>query len=375
MVKDHLFIVFGAEHYNPLNVIRSIGKSGIAPIFIAVKNKGQIASKSKYIQKTHYADSIEQGYEILLREYGNWEKKPFLFTTDDDVQSYLDMRYDELTDKFYFFQAGKAGRVTAFMDKKKVLELAARHGLKVLPTVVVDHGDVPDDLVYPVLTKSISPNVGGWKKDVHICDSAEELKAAYDRILSPRVVIQQYLDKKNEYTIDGFSVDKGRQVFAPIASEYNYLLPGYYSPFMTFFSVEKKEILACCIEALTEVGYEGIFDFEFLVDQNDNLYFSEINFRNNPFNHCATKLGMPFPILWAEAMLSGSINPAWNPGIIPKNYMAMIEPVDYAKRVKTGKIELGEWLRDFKSTQCPFYYDEDDMEPFLEMVRNWELYS
>ena len=84
---------------------------------------------------------------------------------------------------------------------------------------------------------------------------------------------------------------------------------------------------------------------------------------------------MPFPILWAEAMLSGSINPAWNPGIIPKNYMAMIEPVDYAKRVKTGKIELGEWLRDFKSTQCPFYYDEDDMEPFLEMVRNWELYS
>ena len=161
MVKDHLFIVFGAEHYNPLNVIRSIGKSGIAPIFIAVKNKGPIASKSKYIQKTHYADSIEQGYEILLREYGNWEKKPFLFTTDDDVQSYLDMRYDELTDKFYFFQAGKAGRVTAFMDKKKVLELAARHGLKVLPTVVVDHGDVPDDLVYPVLTKSISPNVGG----------------------------------------------------------------------------------------------------------------------------------------------------------------------------------------------------------------------
>lgn len=375
MVKEHLFIVFGAEHYNPLNVIRSIGKSGIAPIFIAIKNKGPIASKSKYIQKIHYVDSIEQGYEILLQEYGNSIKKPFLLTTDDDVQSYLDMRYDELIGKFYFFQAGKVGRVTEYMDKKKVLELAERHGLKVLPTVVVDHGDVPDDLVYPVLTKSISPNVGGWKKDVHICNSAEELKAAYDRILSPHVVIQQYLDKKNEYTIDGFSVDKGRQVFAPIASEYNYLLPGYYSPFMTFFPVEKKEILACCIEALSEVGYEGIFDFEFLVDKDDTLYFSEINFRNNPFNYSATKLGMPFPILWAEAMLSGSINQVWNTGVIPKKYMAMIEPVDYAKRVKTGKIELGEWLRDFKSTQCPFYYDEDDIEPFLEMVRNWEVYS
>lgn len=77
MVKDHLFIVFGAEHYNPLNVIRSIGKSGIAPIFIAVKNKGLIASKSKYIQKTHYVDSVEQGYEILLQEYGNLKKSLF----------------------------------------------------------------------------------------------------------------------------------------------------------------------------------------------------------------------------------------------------------------------------------------------------------
>lgn len=375
MVEDHLFIVFGTEHYNPLNVIRSIGKYGVQPVFIAIKNKGPIASKSKYIKVTHHVDSIEQGYAVLLREYSTQKEKPFLFTTDDDVQSYLDLRYDELVNKFYFFQAGKAGRVTEFMDKKKVLDLASRHGLNVLPTVVVNHGEIPDDLVYPILTKSISPNIGGWKKDVHICRNARELADAYNRILSPQVVIQRYLNKKNEYTIDGFSIDKGRQVFAPIASEYNYLLPGYYSPFMTFFPVEQKEVLKRSIAALSEVGYEGIFDFEFLVDQDDTLYFSEINFRNNPFNYSSTKLGMPFPILWAEAMLSGKINPNWKIDKIPKDYMAMIEPVDFAKRVKTGKIELGEWLIDFKKTQCPFYYDEDDMDPFLEMVRNWELYS
>jgi len=33
MVKDHIFIVFGAEHYNPLTVIRSLGKNGINPVF------------------------------------------------------------------------------------------------------------------------------------------------------------------------------------------------------------------------------------------------------------------------------------------------------------------------------------------------------
>ena len=198
MVKDHIFIVFGAEHYNPLTVIRSLGKNGINPVFIAIKNKGPIASKSRYIEKCHHVESIEEGYDVLIREYGELRRKPFLLTTDDDVQSYLDSRYTELANRFYFFNAGKAGRITEFMDKKNVLDLAARHGLNVLPTIVVDHGVVPDDLMYPILTKSISPNVGGWKKDVHICNNAKELKEAYSRILSPRVLIQRYLDKKNE---------------------------------------------------------------------------------------------------------------------------------------------------------------------------------
>ena len=374
MVKDHIFIVFGAEHYNPLTVIRSLGKNGINPVFIAIKNKGPVASKSRYIEKCHHVESIEEGYDVLIREYGELRRKPFLLTTDDDVQSYLDSRYAELANRFYFFNAGKAGRITEFMDKKNVLDLAARHGLNVLPTIVVDHGVVPDDLMYPILTKSISPNVGGWKKDVHICNNAKELKEAYSRILSPRVLIQQYLDKKNEYTIDGFSVDRGRQVFAPLASEYNYLLPGYYSPFMTFFPVNKREILESCKEVLAEVGYEGIFDFEFLIDKDDTLFFTEINFRNNPFNYCATKLNMPFPVLWAESMLNGRIDCEKEKVYVPSNYMAMIEPVDYGKRVETGMIELGEWIYDFKRTQCPFYYDEVDKEPFLEMVRNWKMY-
>ena len=229
MIRDHQFIVFGAEHYNPLTVIRTFGIRGIYPDFIAVKNKSCVSSKSKYVHKNHYVETIEEGYSILLKEYGNAQKsKPFLIVTDDDIQGYLDLRYDELKDRFIFFQAGKSGRVVEFMDKKNILDLAKRHGLQILPTVVTKHGEVPENLPYPILTKSISPNVGGWKSDVHICNSADDLKKAYNNILSPQVVIQPYLEKKNEYCIDGFSIDKGKQMFAPMAATYNYLLPGYY---------------------------------------------------------------------------------------------------------------------------------------------------
>lgn len=376
MITVHQFIIFGAEHYNPLTVIRTLGVRGIYPDFIAVKNKSCVSSKSKYIHKNHYVETIEDGYGVLLKEYGNLQGcKPFLIVTDDDIQGYLDLRYDELKDLFIFFQAGKSGRVTEFMDKKNILDLAKKHGLKILPTFVTKHGEIPEDLPYPILTKSISPNVGGWKSDVHICNSADDLKRAYDHILSPKVVIQPYLEKKNEYCIDGFSIDKGRQMFAPMAAMYNYLLPGYYSPYMTFHSFDDETMKNACINMLTEVGFEGIFSIEFLIDKEDNFYFTEINFRNSPWNYAAALLDMPIPILWAKAMLSGRIEESWYKKPIPENYTAMIEPVDYSKRVNGGMIEAADWLIDFKTTQCPFYFDIEDPEPFREMVRNWDLLS
>lgn len=376
MIKNHIFIVFGAEHYNPLTVIRTLGKRGIYPDFIAVKNKSCVSSKSKYIHKTYYVETIEEGYQVLKEKFkGNQTLKPFLIVTDDDIQSYLDLRYDEIKDDFIFFHAGKKGRLTEFMDKKRILDLAEKHGLKILPTVVTSHGEIPENLTYPILTKSISPNVGGWKSDVHICHSPDELIKAYDHILSPKVVIQPYLDKKNEYCIDGFSVDKGRQMFAPMAAMYNYLLPGYYSPYMTFYKFDNEEMIKKCRSMLAEIGFEGIFSIEFLIDKEDNYYFTEINFRNSPWNYADALLDMPIPILWAEAMLSGNIDNSWYRETIPENFTAMIEPVDYGKRVESGMIEPADWLMDFKTTQCPFYFDVEDPEPFREMVRNWKILS
>jgi len=376
MIQDHQFIVFGVEHYNPLTVIRTLGVRGIYPVFIGIKNKSRVASKSKYVRKNHYVETIEEGYRVLMDTYGGFQsEKPFLIVTDDDVQSYLDLRYDELKERFLFFHAGKKGRVTEFMDKKNILDLAKRHGLDILPTVVTDHGVVPENLDYPILTKSISPNMGGWKSDVHICYSAEELSKAYAHILSPKVLIQPYLDKKNEYCIDGFSIDKGRQMFAPMAATYNYLLPGYYSPYMTFHSFDNEMMKEACRNMLEEIGFEGIFSIEFLIDKEDRFYFTEINFRNSPWNYAASFLGMPIPVLWAEAMLSGKVDNRWYKNPIPENFTAMIEPVDYGKRVLGGMAEAADWLIDFKTTQCPFYFDADDPEPFKEMVRNWDALS
>ena len=369
-LEQHKFIVFALDHYNPLGAIRSLGEKGIKPIFIAVKHRAELGSRSKYLSKLHSVNSVEEGYKILLNEYGNETIKPFLITCDDRTTGYLDERYDELKNKFVFFNAGSNGRITNYMDKNNILEIAKKHGLSILETRVLRKGEIPDDLRFPIITKSISPNVGGWKSDVHICRNAQELKEAYTRIESPSVLVQKFIDKKNELCLDGFCANGGNDFFVGIASTYKYLIPGYYSPYMDVFEFDNKYVFNALKNMMTEIGFEGVFSIEFLIDKDDNLWFSEVNFRNSTWSYSSTVVGMPLPYLWALAMKEGKI-----PDKSYKHFdkfEAMVEPIDYGKRVDTKKISLAEWLFDFKRAKCTYYYNELDPKPFDTVIQKWD---
>lgn len=373
MLKNHKCIVFAIDHYNPLGIVRSLGREGIFPDVISVKGKAQLMAKSKYVSKIHEVNSVEKGYKVLLKEYGNYSSdcKPIIYCSDDKTIGYLDLHYDEIKSKFILFNAGAQGRINEYMDKFNILMCAKKNGLKTLKAQVCKHGEIPEDLEYPVITKAISPNVGGWKSDVHICYSSDELKSAYESIKAEAVLLQKYIDKKNEYCLEGFSINNGKNVCVTIASTYNYLITGYYSPYMTVKNMNNEVIRKCLQGMFSDMGFEGIFEAEFLIDQNDEIYFSEINFRNSTWSWASTIAGMNIPIIWGESMLSGRI-PDNLYKAIPDNFVGMVEPIDYGKRVDTGKITAAEWLADFKDADVTYYYDKDDLEPYYTMMRNWE---
>ena len=373
MLKDHKCIVFAIDHYNPLGIARSLGRGGISPDAILVKGKAQLTSKSKYVSKTYEVSSVEEGYNVLLKEYGNYptDCKPLIYCSDDKTIGYLDLHYNEIKDKFILFNAGAQGRINEYMNKFNILKCAEKNGLKTLKARVCKHGEIPKDLEYPVITKAISPNVGGWKSDVHICYSSSELKDAYESIKAEAVLLQKYIDKKNEYCLEGFSINKGQTMCITIASTYNYLITGYYSPYMTVRNMENATIRKGLQGMFSDIGFEGIFEAEFLIDQNDEIYFSEINFRNSTWSWASTIAGMNIPIIWGESMLSGKL-PDNLYKTVPNNFIGMVEPIDYGKRVDTGKITAAEWLADFKNADVTYYYDKDDLEPYYTMMRNWE---
>lgn len=152
---DNQIIIFAVDHFNPLGVIRSFGEVGIRPdVILYSPHKPILVNYCRYINRLYKVDSIEKGYEILLKNYSEEELKPIVYATSDDVESYLDLHFDELKDKFYFFNAGEQGSITQMMEKGKIVEMARACGLQTPKTEEVNVGELPHTLRYPILTKA-----------------------------------------------------------------------------------------------------------------------------------------------------------------------------------------------------------------------------
>lgn len=373
MVSDelckHKFIVLGGEHYNPLGIVRSLGEEGIKPIVVTLNSKLKVTSSSKYCGEIFHVNSTEEGYDLILKKFagGGIEEKPFVLASDDPTTSFFDQRYEDAKDKFIFYNAGRQGRITETMEKQRLCDLAEKHGLSIPRTFKVKTGEVPEGLEYPVLTKADDSFAGNWKAATHICKSEEELRKAFEEIKQDRVLIQKYIKKKNELCLDGYSWNGGKNVFIAIASNYKYVLPDRYSYYMDVFNFHNEKLKIALEGMFAEIAFEGIFSIEFLVDQNDDLYFLEINFRNSTWSYAATKAGMNLVTGWCSAMLEGeAYKPIYKE--VPTGFTAMVEISDFKTRVAGRKCSIGQWIKDVKNCNCTFYYDKNDKKPLITAI-------
>ena len=373
LYNGHKVIVFALEHYNPLGLIRSLGENGVFPVYISVKRRGPVACLSKYISTCHFVNNVEEGYRLLFELYGNEEKKPFVLFSDDKSVGYFDLHYNEVKERFICYNAGRTGRINEFMDKDRILKIAEKHGFKVLDSHVVKLGEIPDNLNYPVITKDITPNSGSWKSDVYICENEQELKEAFTKISSPVIQIQHFVDKKNEYAIEGFTVNHGKEIFIGTTLTWKYLIKGYYSPYHDVTMMKDNVMRERLRSLFEEIGFEGIFEVEFLIDKDDTYYFLEANFRASAWNYSSTVAGMPLSYLWVKSMNAGHIDPSDEKEF--EDFTDMSEVIDYGKRVDGGMCSLAEWIRDFKEAKGTYYYNINDPAPFEYLFEHWDEYK
>ena len=370
-LKKHKFIVLCYEHYTPLGVIRSLGEYGINPIAIIIRNKkNKIASQSKYLQDIYFVDNAEQQYAMLVEQYSHEQYKPFVYPCDDTITAICDRHYEKLKDKFFISNALESGRITFFQNKNNINELAKKYGLNVARTWITKKGKIPEDIVYPIMTKTIASTSGAWKEDYYVCNSEEELLDAYSKIKGKDLLLQQYITKKTEIALDGVSINNGEQYIA-ISSRYTYALPDNYSAEMVISNYKDiphyEETRKALDNMFHEIGYDGIFEVEFMVDEDEKLWFLEINFRSSTWNYAATKLGMNLPVLWANGQINKSF-PIDAEKKVPVGYKAMAELPDFGWRVLKKRISLKQWIREVKTCNCLYFYNKQDMRPFRSAV-------
>lgn len=376
--NGHLVIVFALEHYNPLNMIRAFGEQGINPVYISVKRRYEVATKSKYISKLHCVDSVEDGFLLLINQYGGLSeetgKKTYILFSDDKSVGYFDLHFEEWKDKFITYNAGCNGRINEFMDKYEIQQCAKRHGFNVLDSYVIKKGDpVPDGLWYPIITKDISPNLGSWKSDVFICQNKQKLVEALEKITCPLVMLQHFVDKQNEMALEGYTIKNGKEMQIITQMKWKYLIQGYYSPFHDVCMFTDKDMEIRLQAMFEEIGFEGVFEVEFLIDKDGTYYFMETNFRASAWNPTCKFAGMPLPYLWVKGMMNGYIDPNDRKEFEP--FTSMSEIIDYSKRVEGGLCSIAEWLRDFKDAKCVYIYDKEDRGPWDAVIRDWESFK
>ena len=362
-LKKHKFILLCEDHYNPLGICRSLGEVGITPIPIVSGKYSFLIKHCKYVKKMHRVKTMEEGLKLLLSVYGNEREKPFVFTSSDNGASILDANYEKLKDKFYFFNAGCEGRINYYMDKNHICDLAVKCGIDKPKGETLKKGQMPTSLNYPVFTKVTKSTLGGWKDDVFICQTEAELKEAYKQIKADELLVQEFIEKKNEICFDGFSINGGNEIWMPYTADYLRFTPKSFGVYMLMEPHNNPKLVEKVQNILKEVHYSGIFEVEILVDKKGNLYFLEVNFRNSTWSYAYTFGGLNLPYQWAKSTLEGHID--YSSAVVrTKPFTAMSEFEDFGQNLRYKFVSWRKWWSEFRNCDCHYTYNPKDKTPF-----------
>ncbi len=366
-LKNHKFIVLCEDHYNPLTLVRSLAMDGLDPVVVLAGEKPYLITASRYARNLIRVKTIEEGLEYIWNNYSAESKKPFLYSCSDDVATLLDANYSRLKDHFYFFNGGADAQIVEYLDKETILKAAEECGISVPLSVRVPLGHCPDNISYPVITKSIKSTVGGWKNDVFICNDKAELTEAFKKIQSDPVLIEEFIKKENELCVDGISFNGGEYVYMPFKVNYLRFTDKAYGNFMVVNIFDDDELKAKITKLFRKTKFSGIFSIEFLITKTGSLKFLEINFRHSTWALSSKKGGANLPVIWAESMLSGKPE---TEGITLSSepFTAMSELADFNEHVRHGNLSLWQWLKDFHNCPCTFIYDKSDRKPFFATI-------
>ena len=359
----NVLVIGGGNHHNILGVIRALGEREVDFELITYGSLTKhYVSSSKYVQKHIAFAEPEDIINYLLEKKCALNEKKIIISCADVITEILNLHYSVLSEKYIVPGFKEPELVQTLMDKSTMINIAEKCGINspktwTLPTDVAT-------VKYPCITKSNLSSQGG-KASVVILESREQLEEFIEK-QSSAVFAQEYINKKEEVQFIGLSLNGGEEVVIPgmtkiIRSQPNtntgFLEYGAIDPFYGNI-VDKSKLF------FKNYGYSGLFSIEFIRDHNDNVYFLEVNFRNDGNAWCVTKAGINLPVIWVKACQGECYQDEIN---MPKHVLMMPEFQDF-KLVIQRKISLFKWIKDWWNTDYFMEYDNQDKRPFFQYI-------
>lgn len=351
-------IIIGASHHNTLSMVRSFGEEGQKVILYIYGIQDSYIAKSIYVESVMYFEKASDAIDCFAYQIQFFPKKPLVIACSDEVSSIMDMRYQQFISQCNFFNAGRSGRITEFMDKQKQLNLAKECGFSAPSSIDSLPNDIDVEVVkYPCFVKPKASIYGG--KNIAVCQSKEELLTALNNYHPEyNVLVQDYIQKEYEIVVLGLSV--GDKV----------VIPGFIQKHReerggtTFSTVRpvselSPHVVAACKKLIAEIGYNGLWGIE-CIKQGSDYFFLELNMRNDATTYALKVAGVNLPDLYRHLVESTDYTLSINP---VRKIQAIVEFNDFNFVLK-GKIGLFQWIREYRGAECKYFHANDDLLPY-----------
>jgi len=354
-------IIIGGEHHNTLGVIKSLGKVGVElTVCVISETSFSVVLKSRYIKEGHIFKNESLCVDYLIANYKSSLCRIPLICCSDRIVAAIDERYWELNERFVLPLCSRKGLTSYYMDKENITNLAFKYGIKVPKSWKISNNQIPDDITYPCITKPLQ-SIKGSKLDIIVCTNHDELEKVLRRdTICQDYLVQQYIEREKEISILGAVLDNRKDVVysgcIDKLREYGRGTSAYAVMIDNHIIGDIKEKLK---KLLIDSTYSGLFSAEFLLYQGD-FYFLEVNFRNDGNGYVPTCAGLNLPYIWFLSTMGKPL------GKYVPSYPCyfMLESCDIKNMLK-GKVPLFQWIKEMKKVNCFYFYDKEDMKPFI----------
>lgn len=365
-------VIWGADNYNTLGLIRSLANTNFEIILLITGSKQGVATSSKYNQTIKFTSNIEEAIEYLVQNFDskdNPSDKAILLPGSDTVSLASAFHWDVLKDRFHLMITENPKTLIQITDKNVMWDFAKKAGLLVPKSQLYKLGDeviIP----YPIILKPVKYEGRKEFKTKVLYNSVELTK--FSKYLNPSNIyqIQQYIDKEYDVVVYGCCLPTGKVVFAGHHTLERWSDDGggsygHLSPVLPDFL--NTDALT---RFLNNINYSGLFSAEYGYKGN-KAYFYEVNLRNDGFCHLSYQAGANLPLLWICSCLN---LPFHGSPIMTKSIVGINEIYDIIN-VLRGNISWKKYRSDLKKAQAFHFYDPKDIQPYKNMHRRiwWEI--